>query len=158
MEKVAIASTASKAAVKRLIDDLDTAQDILSEARDKITKGFEDLREDQDALAAENGGLDVDGSDILEINAGGVVMSVTRDTLTQIKGTRLEALFSGRWEKRLPRDGGGRVFLDINPRCFGVVVDYLNERKIAPPDCSPEMLDLGEEDDTVLQHILLAFL
>ena len=42
MEKVDIASTASKDAVKKLIDDLDTAQDILSEARDKITKGFED--------------------------------------------------------------------------------------------------------------------
>ena len=71
-------------------------------------------------------------------------MSVTRDTLTQIKGTRLEALFIGRWDKRLPRDGEGRVFLDINPKCFEVVLDYLNERKIAPPDCSPEMLYLGE--------------
>ena len=71
MEKVAIASTASKAAVKRLIDDLNTAQDVLNEARNKIAKGFKDLREDQDTFAAENGVLDVDGSEILYINAGG---------------------------------------------------------------------------------------
>ena len=62
MEKVAITSTATKDAVKRLIDDLDTAQDILSEARDKIAKGFEDLREDQDTLVVENEVPDVDGS------------------------------------------------------------------------------------------------
>ena len=71
MEKVAIASAASKDAVKNLIDDLDTAQDILSEARDKIAKGFEDLIEDQDALAVENGVPDVDGSEIIDINVGG---------------------------------------------------------------------------------------
>ena len=72
MEKVAIASTSSKDAVKRLIDDLYTAQDILSEARDKINKGFKDLKKDQDALSAKNGGLDVDELEILEIKAAGV--------------------------------------------------------------------------------------
>ena len=101
--------------------------------------------------------LNVDGSEILDINAGGVIMFVTRDTLTQIKGSGLEDLFRGRWDKSLLRDDDGRVFLDINPRCFGVVVDYLNGHKIAPPDCSLEMLDLGEEDDTVHQKLMLAF-
>ena len=84
-------------------------------------------------------------------------MSVTRDTLTQIKGTRLEALFSGRWDKRLPRDSDGRLFLDVNPKCFLAVVDYLNDCKITPTDCSPKMQHLGEEDDTALQQLLLAF-
>ena len=128
MEKVAIASAASKAAVKRLIDDLDTAQDVLNEARNKIAKGFKDLREDQDTFATDNGVLDVDGSEILDINAGGVMMSVTQDILTQIKGSRLEALFSGRWDKHLPRDGGGRVFLDITPNPLGLI-----SRNTLPP-------------------------
>ena len=39
MGKVAIASTASKDAVKRLIYDLDRAQNVLSEARTKINRG-----------------------------------------------------------------------------------------------------------------------
>ena len=88
---------------------------------------------------------------------GGVIISVTRDTLTQIKGTRLEALFSGRWEKRLPKDGDGRVLLDVNPNCFRAVVDYLNEQKITPPNSPIEMPHLEEEDDIIFQQLLLAF-
>ena len=144
MEKVAIAFTYSKSSMKRLVDDYAKAQDVLSEARDRIAKGFKYLKEVQGALAAENGVLDVDGLEILDINAGGSIISVTRGTLTQIKGTRLEALFSGRWDRRLPRDDDGRVFLDVNPKCFGVVVDYLNESRITPPDCSQKILHLGE--------------
>ena len=144
IEKVAIAFTASKALIKRLAYDYGKDQDVLSEARDFIAKGFKDLKEFQDSLTAKNRVLDVDGSDILDINAGGSIISVTRGTLTQIKGTRLEALFSGRWDRRLPRDDDGRVFLDVNPKCFGVVVDYLNESRITPPDCSQKILHLGE--------------
>ena len=118
MEKVHTASTASDGAMQRLFDEFDKAKDVLGKARNQIHEGFEELREDQDTLAAENGVLDFDGSEILDINAGGVIMSVTRDTLTLIKGTRLEALFSGRWDKHLPRDSDGRVFLDVNPKCF----------------------------------------
>ena len=89
-------------------------------ARNQIQKIFEELREDQDALAAENGVIDVDGSEILDINAGGIIISVTRDTLTQIKGKRLEALFSRQWYKRLPRDKDGKMFLDINLPALGM--------------------------------------
>ena len=100
---------------------------------------------------------DVNGLKILDINADGRIISVTQDTLDQIKGMRLEALFSGRWDKRLQRDDEGRVFLDVNPKCFRVVVDYLNECRIAPTDCSPKILHLWGEDDTFLQKLLLTF-
>ena len=93
----------------------------------------------------------------MDINAGGRIINVTQDTLTQIKGVRLEVLFSGRWEKRFPRNDDGRVFLVVNPKFFMVVVDYLNECRIAPPDCSPKILHLWEEDNTVLQQLLLTF-
>ena len=117
-KKVAIASTGTKDAVKMLTEDLGGAMSTLVEARDKINMGFEDLIKDQYALAAESGGIDVNGLEFLDIKAGGVIMSVTRGTLTQIKGSRLEAIFSGRWDKHLLRDGNGRVFMDINPKCF----------------------------------------
>ena len=85
------------------------------------------------------------------------MMFVTRNTLTHIKGTRLEALFSGRWDNRLPRDKEGRVFLDFNTKCFWAMVDYLNKRKITLPEYSLKIPCLGEEDDTVIQKLLLAF-
>ena len=87
--------------------------------------------------------LNVEGLEILDINAGGIIIYVTRDTLTYIKGTRLEVIFSGWWDKHLSRDGDGRVFLDINPKYFEAVVDYLNDCNITPPDCSTKIIRLG---------------
>ena len=72
MEKVTISPRSSKYAVKRLIDDIEMDQDVLSEARNMISKGFKDLREDWVALASDNGVLDVDSQEILDINVGGV--------------------------------------------------------------------------------------
>ena len=82
MEEVDTASIASDDAIKRLVDDLGKTKDILREAGDRIANGFKNLREEREALVADNGVLDVDGSEILEINAGGTIISVTRDTLT----------------------------------------------------------------------------
>ena len=44
----------------------------------------------------------------------GVVMYITRDTLTHIKGAILKAIISGKWDKCLPREYDGRVFTDLN--------------------------------------------
>ena len=89
MEKVHTASTASDGAMKSLLDEFerakdtltkdfnrakdkfDKAKDVLGKAKTQIHERFEELREDQDSLAAENGVLDVDGSEVLDINAGG---------------------------------------------------------------------------------------
>ena len=69
--------------------------------------------------------------DVVEINAGGKIIAARRNTLCQLTGTRLEALFSGRWDKKLQRDGSGRIFLDINGDCFQAIVDFLNEMTIS---------------------------
>ena len=61
MEKVTPASAASEYAMKRLIDDFEKTQDIPREARDQITQGFKELREDQESLVNENEVLDVNG-------------------------------------------------------------------------------------------------
>ena len=49
------------------------------------------------------------------------------------------------------------MLLDVNSKRFGLVADKLNERSITPPDCSPKIPHLGEEDYNVLQELLLAF-
>ena len=71
MEKVVIGFTANKDAVKRLIYNLGEAMSVLVEVKDNIDKGFKDLKKLQDALAADNGGINVDGSEIMDINTGG---------------------------------------------------------------------------------------
>ena len=67
-------------------------------------------------------------------------------TLTVVKGSQLEALFSGRWENQLLRDESGRVFMDVDPAMFKKILEYLYMVKILddlPP--SPEVVDKDEE-------------
>jgi hypothetical protein len=44
---------------------------------------------------------DVADDDLLEVNAGGEIVVAKQSTLIQFTGTRLEALFRGRWDKKL---------------------------------------------------------
>ena len=109
--------------------------------RDRLQK----LEEDKLKSAAASGNTDVSDDDLIEINAGGRIVAAKRGTLTQIKGTRLEALFSGRWDKKLPRDSNGRIFLDVNPECFQAILDYLNELAISSEDNPPEAPTVDDE-------------
>ena len=63
---------------------------------------------------------------MIHLNVGGTNMYARRETLTKIKGSRLEVLFSGRWEDKLLRDEQGRVFLDMDIRYFKKIVDHLH--------------------------------
>lgn len=100
----------------------------------EIKKRHKDIIERQDALLRKHGGVHVKPSDIIVLNVRGEEMFVRRDTLTLIKDSRLEALFSGRWENQLLRDDQGRVFLDVDPGAFRRILEYLYIKKIAPPD------------------------
>jgi hypothetical protein len=124
---------------------------------DTIEIGHKDLEAEKKTLRQENGGVSVSDSDILDINAGGEIIRVSRGTLTQMKGTVLEAIFSGRWEKILQRDGHGNVFLDVNPECFRSIVDFLCERKIAPPETPPSYPTTDDEHCEALQFLCTAF-
>ena len=136
---------------KRLIDNLEMSQNVLSEARNNINKVFADLNEDQDYLAAKNGVIDVDGSDILVINSGGSIISGTRDSLTQIKGVSLEAQFRRRWGKRFLRDRCNSMLLDVNPQFLQAMLDQPIEIKITPPDCYLKIPHAGQENSICLQ-------
>ena len=70
MNKVAVAPTDSKDDVKRLIYKLYRSHDVMSESRNKINNGFVDLSKYQDVLASKNDVIDVNISNILDINMG----------------------------------------------------------------------------------------
>jgi hypothetical protein len=61
--------------------------------------------------------------DIVELNVGGKEdFCIRKSTLCQIKGSALEALFSGRHVLSTKND---RVFIDRNPFAFNLMIDYL---------------------------------
>jgi hypothetical protein len=85
--------------------------------------------------------------------------TTTRATLTLFKGTRFEALFSGRWEDKLLRDPEGRIFLDVHPGCFKKIVDWHTRYKMAGPDASnaPELPWLDEDEEAEIFHRQIEF-
>lgn len=68
---------------------------------------------------------EVTSQDVIVLNVGGQLMSTTRHTLTQVDGSLLEAMFSGRWEGSLCRDAEGHVFLDVDPALFAAILNHL---------------------------------
>ncbi len=60
--------------------------------RDRLRK----LDEEKHKTASVNGNIDASDDDVIEINAGGKVIAVKRATLTQLQGSRFEAMFSRR--------------------------------------------------------------
>ena len=49
------------------------------------------------------------------------------------------------------------MFLDVNSEAFLVVVDYLNERTISPPDDLPQRPIAGDENQCAIHHTGLTF-
>ena len=107
--------------------------------------------------AEVHGNVDAADDDLVEVNAGGQIIAAKRSTFTQIKGSRLEALFSGRWDKKLQRDGDGRVFLDVNPVGFRSIVDYLSEMAISSEDDPPALPSADDDHKYSLHHQLNLF-
>jgi hypothetical protein len=70
----------------------------------------------------------------------------------------LEALFSGRWDKKLLRDNCGRIFLDVNPKAFRAIVDWLNVLVISSEDDSPPAPSVDEEHKYILSDHIKLFL
>ncbi|KAL7494177.1 hypothetical protein ACHAWT_002900 [Skeletonema menzelii] len=97
------------------------------------------LEEKKKNSAAAHGSASATDDDLIEVNAGGKIIAAKRGVMCQKKGTRLEGLFSGRWDKKLLKDGSGRIFLDVNPKAFRTIVDYLNELAISAEDEQPDL-------------------
>ena len=65
----------------------------LDDCESKITKRIDQLNERKHEIAKVNGNLDAKDDDLVEINAGGRVISAKRCTLTQLKGTKFEGKY-----------------------------------------------------------------
>ena len=78
-----------------------------------------DLETQCRASAELNGNVKAGGNDKIKLNVGGVRMVCKRSTLTAVfPSSKLAAMFSGRWDKKLLRDKENRIFLDVDHVCF----------------------------------------
>lgn len=71
---------------------------------------------------------------IVEINCSGTIFEIPRGALRSIEGSVLKDMFSDEFMHELPKDENQRFLLDFNPICFGLVIEYLQNRRLRP-DC-----------------------
>jgi len=154
MDELSITSTCLKAAHDKFEQEYNAKITKINNIESKLTKRLEELNQKKDKVAETNGNADAKDDDLVEINAGGKIIAAKRSTLTRLKGTRMEALFSGRWDKKLQRDSNGQIFLDVNPLCFQAIVDYLNELAISSEDNPPRPPSVDDEHKHIFQQHL----
>jgi len=157
MEKLNNANKKLKTAHESIERDYNTQIYELNYKENELLKRMSDLDAKKLDIAKEHGSTNISDDDVLEINAGGKIIVAKRFTLTQLEGTRLSALFSGRWDKKLQRDSHGRIFLDVNPICFQAVVDYLNELLISSEENLPKLPCVDEEHEHIMEHQIELF-
>jgi hypothetical protein len=98
------------------------------------------------ACAELHGNVKADGNDTIKLNVGGVGVVVKRSVLTMFPDSKLAVLFSGRWDKKLLRDKKNRIFLDVDPVCFQIILDYLTQCSKLPGDAPlPSLPEVSEE-------------
>ena len=157
MEKLNNANKKLKTAHESNERDYNTQIYELNYKENELLKRISDLDAKKLDIAKEHGSTTISDDDVLEINAGGKIIVAKRFTLTQLEGTRLSALFRGRWDKKLQRDNRGRIFLDVNPKCFQAIVDYLNELLISSEDNLPKLPSVDEEHEHIMKHQIEVF-
>ncbi|KAL3795704.1 LOW QUALITY PROTEIN: hypothetical protein ACHAWO_004289 [Cyclotella atomus] len=139
---------------KAKIDQLDAKER-------QLLNRLKQLDERKESIAKVNGDLDATEEDLVKINAGGkvIALALTRSTFTQLKGTKLEALFSGHWDKKLTRDNDRRGFLDVNPVCFQAITILSTTKQHQKPKRNPatHFISVDPEHQANLSHVLEVF-
>ena len=78
-------------------------------------------------------------TDVIELNVGGELIAITRQSITRIPKSVLSTLFNGRWEHKLDIDNNGNICLDFHPTLFRHLLDQLqsfhsnNSIQLIPP-------------------------
>ena len=71
--------------------------------------------------------------DLIRLNVGGRMLAAKRSTLCQIKDSKLAAMFSNAanaTDSDLDRDKDNNFFLDLNPKYFSMILNYLRAKSI----------------------------
>jgi hypothetical protein len=99
-----------KLAHDSILQDMDNLISALQKRETLLDERVQALNRKKHEIAQTNGNPDAADDDLVKINAGGKIIVAKRSTLTQIIGSRIEALFSGRWDKKIMRDSQDLYF------------------------------------------------
>jgi hypothetical protein len=135
--------------IKKMEEDHQIMIKKMKEEKDK-------LQNEIDTMNSAVGSAASSDDFIIEINAGGKIISALRSTLTLAPDTRFTYMFSGRWEKSLKRDECDRIFLDEESELIEIIINFLRMKKREDPFCPIDELKLPaskkENFDSILDH------
>lgn len=106
--KVASAFTSCKARRDAGRHDVQELQGEFDLHWGSLEEEWERLLREQEGVVEQYGVEVVNEDEVLELNVGGQPVDVRRSVLTQLEGTRLAGMFSGRWDKKLATDRHNR--------------------------------------------------
>jgi len=110
----------------------DVAARHIQQLKEEYNRDREQLKIDKENLKYEKELSEpVYETDVIHLNIGGEVIATTRQTLTSHSKSLLSILFNGRWERRLPCDNDGNIYLDFNQDLFRHLLDQL---QLSPTD------------------------
>jgi len=111
-------------------------------------KRLDNLREKMTVIHTSERG------EVLEINCSGRPFSLPKSALCYIEGSYLNHMFSDAFSAKVPRDSKGRYFLDFNPTCFAIIVEYLQRMQHEPDALPPEIPPEHQQNMDVLAEAL----
>lgn len=85
----------------------------------------------RDAEIEESMKVQTDMASKVILNVGGILQKTYRSTLTKVKESRLEAMFSGRYDLQSCEDGS--YFIDRDGLLFSHILNYLRDDHIELP-------------------------
>jgi uncharacterized phage infection (PIP) family protein YhgE len=111
MDEISKSNKRLKLAHDSILQDMDNLISALQKREPLLDERVQEaLNRKKHEIAQTNGNPDAADDDLVKINAGGKIIVAKRSTLTQIIGSRIEALFSGRWDKKIMRDSQDLYF------------------------------------------------
>mmetsp|Transcript_118833 Transcript_118833/g.236748 ORF Transcript_118833/g.236748 Transcript_118833/m.236748 type:complete len:390 (+) Transcript_118833:43-1212(+) len=96
----------------------------------------------------------VNRAEMLDINCSGQIFSIQKSALCSIEDSMLNHMFSDAFVQSIPRDQYGRFFLDFNPHCFGIIVEYLEMRMADPGAEVPPIPTNQQQNMDLLAEVL----
>eukprot|EP00028_Trichosphaerium_sp_Am-I-7-wt_P002392 CAMPEP_0168520310 /NCGR_PEP_ID=MMETSP0405-20121227/7887_1 /TAXON_ID=498012 /ORGANISM="Trichosphaerium sp, Strain Am-I-7 wt" /LENGTH=175 /DNA_ID=CAMNT_0008541119 /DNA_START=15 /DNA_END=539 /DNA_ORIENTATION=- len=93
---------------------------LINTQKKELDDAKEQLEEEKRIMAGKT-----TNEDIIDLNVGGTHVSTTRRTLCLVEGSMLQIMFSGRWENKHTLDKEGRIFLDMDPSHFAMILGTL---------------------------------
>jgi len=154
------------AAIEAEREDIRGSWSQLQDDRESTIAELEELRaQTEDWCAAEKAKIDAEWRrldrlsekmadiwpkkfDLVKINCSGTIYEVPRATLCGIDGSYLALLFSEENVQQIQPDADGCYYLDINPHCFSLIIEYLLNRRLridAPLPVIPKIQQLNME-------------